>query len=172
MTPEVIEIGASPSYAHKITANLWIGSAPPITGTHEACAVFPALEFDTLVLCAYEYQPHENLFNIDDVFHAPMYDIMAPITRSQAAIAIRAAKHVMWRLDTGNKVLVTCLAGRNRSGLICALALCFGKSKMSVYDAVTLIRTARGSNALMNPYFIEFLESITAITAIETIDEM
>lgn len=120
-----------------------------------------AADFDTLVLCASEYQPHGGLFAVAETLHAPMDDEFDHMTLGRGKEAVFAARAVVKRLEAGSRVLVTCLAGRNRSGLVCALALCFGRPRMSAKEAVRLVRAARGGNALANPFFVRFLESLT-----------
>lgn len=153
---------SSPSFAHNVLGGLWIGNAPPVKSMHEDGVDFGSLaNFDTLILCAQEYQPEAGLFDVGEVVHAPMDDNPVMMTTRTASMAVRAAKHVVSALSEGKTVLVTCLAGRNRSGLVCALALCFGPPKMTADDAIRTVRGARGNHALANPLFVKFLRSLT-----------
>lgn len=61
--------------------------------------------------------------------------------------------HAAWK--NGNKVLVRCQAGLNRSGLTAALVLM--KDGYSAKDAINLLRTNRTKWALCNRQFEEFL---------------
>lgn len=115
-----------------------------------------AKEFDGLALCAMEYQ-HGDLFPGVDVVRAALNDDGSPMTRDEAFSAVSAAGRVISWLRGGNRVLVTCMQGRNRSGLVCALALCKGAG-LSLDKAVEAIRAARGDGALRNPYFLRFLQ--------------
>jgi hypothetical protein len=76
--------------------------------------------FEVVVLCAEEWQP--NLPGVETI-HAGFDDDHQGLDRRQAKIAFAAAKKTAQRLAAGRKTLVTCWAGRNRSGLVCALAL-------------------------------------------------
>ena len=159
---EITVIESSPTFAHRVLDELWIGNAPAIQSAHEDGDVRPLSDdFDTLVLCAAEYQPDGDLFSIEEVVHAPMFDAFEPVSQRNAALIVKTARMVVDRLVEGKRVLVTCLAGRNRSGLVCALALCFGPPKVSAVDAIRLVREARGSHALANPFFVKFLDSLT-----------
>jgi len=61
----------------------------------------------------------------------------------------------------GLKTLVHCTAGHNRSGLIVGSYLILGKS-MTPYDAVALIRSKRGPEALSNLTFERYLMGLHA----------
>lgn len=147
---ETITIEAEPSSAWRVRENLWIGNAPP---TKEALR---AAGFDCVVLMAQEYQPTNCFFGVDTV-HAPIDD--AQLNRVEAQLAMGAARDVIVKLRQGRRVLVTCMAGLNRSGLVCALALVFGNG-MAPDDAVALLRAVRGPGALSNPHFVEFVRRI------------
>lgn len=157
----MIKIDSGPSFAYQVLDELWIGNAPSIVSMHEDNIGTPlAADFDTLVLCAAEYQLAAELFAMGEVIHAPMDDLFAPMTKQLAITALEAARHTISRLVSGKRVLVTCLAGRNRSGLVCALALCLGPPRLPSDKAITLIRAARGPHALANPFFVRFLKSL------------
>jgi hypothetical protein len=141
---------ASSSTANEVCRRLWMGGCPPPdfrVGRH----------FDCLVLAAREYQVPW-LFPGVRTALAVMDDDGSPMTREEAAEAVRAAgKTIRW-LSQGMRVLVTCFAGRNRSGLITALALCKGGG-LDPDRAIYAIRMARGPDAFRNPYFEAFLRS-------------
>lgn len=122
--------------AHEIAPGLWQGSRPPpgnFLRNHG---------FRALVLCAMEHQPQGAAYPGIQVFHAPMDDgwvapgdiryaqtrfaRSAPRDASPSVLhALRAAHHVAGRVSQGIKTLVTCNEGRNRSGLVNAIALTF-----------------------------------------------
>ena len=158
----MLQIDPGPAFAYQVLDGLWIGSAPPIRSAHEDnnSSLVGMAAFDTLILCAAEYQPSPGLFPVRETISAPMEDAFEPISDINATAATKAAKHVIARLSDKKQVLVTCLAGRNRSGLVCALALCFGNPKMSAVAAIESVRKARGHYALANPFFVEFIKSI------------
>jgi len=92
----------------------------------------PKFKFDSIVLCARELQPYNRpeIFPNGlrtfpsgiDVYCASLDDHDGP-TRDEAHRAVEAAKYVIDMLDEGQRVLVSCAAGRNRSGLVTALVL-------------------------------------------------
>ena len=132
----------------KLTDNLWMGGAPsPFVRIHDY--------FDGLALCADEYQP--NCFPDVSMIRALIKDDGSPMTRQERIEAARAAGKVIKLINDGGRVLVTCYAGMNRSGLVCAVTLCKGPDKMNVDDAIKLIRKARGKYALSNTDFVDFL---------------
>jgi protein-tyrosine phosphatase len=63
--------------------------------------------------------------------------------------------YVRWK--SGDRVLVRCQAGLNRSGLVTALILI--KDGMSADQAIKTIRTHRGPDALFNRSFADWLVS-------------
>lgn len=71
--------------------------------------------------------------------------------------------HSEWK--AGNRVLVRCQAGWNRSGLVMALVL--QKEGLSAREAVSLIRARRDGHPLCNNEFVKWLLSFD-----ETVDEM
>jgi protein-tyrosine phosphatase len=113
--------------------------------------------FDGLVLCAYEYQP--GCFPDVSTIWAPIRDDGSPMTREEQIEAVKAAGKVIRLIKEGMRVLVTCYAGLNRSGLVCTIVLCKGPSQMDVDDAIELIKEARGSYALSNSDFVDFLRA-------------
>jgi protein-tyrosine phosphatase len=59
------------------------------------------------------------------------------------------------RWKSGDRVLIRCQAGLNRSGLVLALILI--KDGVAPEDAINLIRTHRGPDALFNLNFANWL---------------
>ena len=131
--------------ASQIIPNLWQGGLVPrghIQGV------------DVLVLCAMEHQPRSaELPGVRMVVHAPMDD--AEPSLEEVVTARQAAAHVAHALRHGRRVLVTCAQGRNRSGLVSALALT--RLGASPDQAIRLVRRARGANALSNPHFVDVI---------------
>ena len=125
---------------------LMIGSAPS-PGSAET---FP-YGIRVLVLTAEEYQLPSVLFPGLHVVHAPFDDTPAP-SRLHLRIAREAARRSAQYIRDGVPVLVTCRAGRNRSGLVCALALRnIGLSPVKATDLVVKNRMG----ALTNPTFLK-----------------
>lgn len=134
--------------ATSIAPQLYQGRVPP-NGRALADA-----RFTMLVLAAREYQPRSaNFPGLRVVLHVPLNDD-AP-TPNEVAAAMNASTYVVDEIKRGGKVLVTCLQGRNRSGLISALALrkLYGFSGKQVLSQVQTMR----SNALTNPWFQQLL---------------
>lgn len=75
----------------------------------------------------------------------------------------RAVGKVVTALRRGSKVLVTCNQGRNRSGLVSALALLQISPKFSPNSVIKLIKDRRvapsGKEALTNPDFCELIQT-------------
>lgn len=135
-----------------IAPKLWIGSqAQP--GPHMRAA-----GFDFLVLCAQEWQPPARVFPGVRVHHAPFDDSVEGLTPREEKIAHAAARKVISRLRRGQRCLVTCWAGRNRSGLVTALALA-GVSHMTPAQAGDRVQRLR-HNALSNERFMEHLRGV------------
>jgi hypothetical protein len=134
-----------------IAGNLWQGGPPP-EGTALA-----EQGFDMLVLCAEEHQPSSSQFPGLTVVRAPNDDRPKgpPPTADEVLIAHLAAKTVAKSLFKGRKVLVTCMQGRNRSGLVSGLAMVMlGESAAPVIQRIR----ERRENALTNPYFVEIIK--------------
>lgn len=146
--------------ASEIAPNLWQGGFPLEPGRLRQAG------FNVLVLCAEELQPEP----VDDhlerlgliVIHAPMNDVEmdGEELKKTFNIASKAAHEVVEHLKAGRKVLVTCIAGRNRSGFVSALSLILHHG-MSGKDAAERVRKMR-ANALTNESFSKLLERIPA----------
>jgi protein-tyrosine phosphatase len=134
--------------ASLIVPGLYQGSAPA-PGPELA-----RLGFKGLILCADEYQLPAEAFPGLRVIHAPNDDSGREPTRLEIFRAWRAAAVVAQEVARRRAVLVTCAQGRNRSGLVSALALCL--MGMKGRDAIALVR-ARRANALTNPAFNAYL---------------
>lgn len=140
--------------ANEIIPGLWMGGKPPVG---------PGLSkyIDVLVLMAKDFQPSSKLFPDITVLHAPMTDDHNGMPAGDSDTAMNTAMRVAKLVKQGKRVLVTCWAGRNRSGLVTALALMLLK-KMNPDQAVGLIRAARSELAMRNPHFNNMLVVIYA----------
>lgn len=145
---EVLRFPNHPSVFNRISGNLWMGEYP--SPDYDLSQYF-----DCLVLAAREYQISE-CFKLK-VICAPLKDDEEPMTKLEMVTAVKAAAEVINCLKKNQRVLVTCWAGRNRSGLITAMALCKGPNQMPLKTAITLIRMVRGRAALSNQSFVRFL---------------
>lgn len=133
-----------------IAERLYMGSAPlPQDDLH----------VDVVALCAEEYQP--KWLRVPHVIYGGFDD--AEIDAETLYEAGVMAKQVGAAIRAGKRVLVTCMQGRNRSGLVVALVLVHYYG-LSGEDAVTLIRKRRGRLALSNDRFRAFLKSYNPMT--------
>lgn len=129
-------------------ANLWQGSAPPL-GPDLARA-----GFTVLFLMAEEFQPRAASFpGLKAVYHVPIDDGKLE-TRDLVRVK-RAARRAADALRQGERVLVTCWMGRNRSGLLSALALA-DYLDVSPCNVARVIQRAR-LGALTNEHFQRYL---------------
>ncbi len=106
--------------------------------------------FTMIVLCAEECQPKLPRFRGRVL--RPAFDDTARPTERELARARAAALEVAKEITRGGRVLVTCAAGLNRSGLVVGLALNH-VTKLTADQIITRIRAARGEHALCNPTF-------------------
>jgi hypothetical protein len=153
-----------------IHSGLWQGSWPP-PGDWLA-----RRGFSTVVLCAMEYQPpryvHPHFGMVPgvkaanpwpgvEVIYAPNdddFDERPP--REVLRLAIKAGRMVANRLAEKRKVLTTCNQGKNRSGLVSAIALHFHLG-ISGEEATRIVQTKR-TGGLRNPQFIACLAKLRA----------
>ena len=73
---------------------------------------------------------------------------------------VRAARWAYERWQSGDRVLVRCQAGLNRSGLVTALVLMLAGTPAG--DAIALIRARRSPAALINASFVGWLHQEAA----------
>lgn len=142
-TPNPLGIDAT-----QLTRGLWIGSKPEIGRAVGESG------FDLLVLCAEEYQPSDWDFPGVDVIHAPFDDNDIGPLPQEKEIACKAAQKVSAALIKGQNVFVSCVAGRNRSGYVCGMALV--NNGLKPLQAIQLIR-GRRRNALTNQHFVSLI---------------
>jgi Dual specificity phosphatase, catalytic domain len=131
---------------NRIAPKLYMGCAPPPGNWWQG-------KFGVIVFCAKEYQPSDEGF--PRVIRCPIDD--ANINGRDAMKAVQAAREVCKALHAGQRVLVTCMQGRNRSGLVTALALIM--NGVSAQSAIQMIQSAR-PNALTNPSFVWWLNRL------------
>jgi protein-tyrosine phosphatase len=110
------------------------------------------------VLAAREYQPADREFPGVRVVRANLDDSGPPMTNAEWRSALQAAEQAAFWRARGMRVLTTCHAGLNRSGLVSALML-HRLSGMSGPRAIELVRAAR-PGALNNQYFTAALRRI------------
>lgn len=161
-----------------ITKGLYQGMAPPCGPALRASGI------DTIILCAEEWQPPRNVdpacavvlgyrpglpaYPGVNVVYAPADDDFDnPPSASVIQLASKAASIAAVRAAQGGKVLVTCWMGRNRSGLVTALALhaLTGMSGSQIIQHIKRVRPV----ALSNPQFRAALSKIQASPAAPTV---
>lgn len=130
---------------------LWQGGCPPPGDT------LARQGWKSLVLCAEEWT-NAGLYQDIEVLCAPNQD-NGLLTQKQWERARSAARWVARRIEQNQKVLVTCMAGLNRSGLVTALVL---HERMGWCGArcVSHVKQARDEFALTNPAFVNALLSL------------
>lgn len=136
--------------ATEIDPNLYQGREP----RHSV----DAKDFDALVLCWEEGQPQWPRFSAFAIYHCPLQDDQRTMRSGDEAKAAAAARWIIAKLDEGKRVLVTCMQGMNRSGLVTALTL-HHRLGISGREAIKRIRSRR-PGALYNPAFVAYLESL------------
>jgi protein-tyrosine phosphatase len=62
------------------------------------------------------------------------------------------------RWQAGDKLLIRCQAGMNRSGLVTALVLM--RAEYSAAEAIELLRAKRSEVVLFNDHFVDYLVSL------------
>lgn len=126
----------------KVADNLWIGGNPVDVMKYQyVIAVNHAPKY---------HIPHGTwavVYPFDDAAWLPDLD------------KLNALADMVNDFSSKGPTLVHCSAGLNRSALVIALALI--KRGMTAGDAISLIRAKRGSDALHNTTFTEWLSALT-----------
>lgn len=110
----------------------------------------PYPEFSMIVLCSAEHQPE--LPRFAGKVLRPRFNDGSFLTKAERTRVAHTVDLVAKELVDGGRVLVTCSAGLNRSGLVTGLALC-ASTDLTTKQIVDRIRSARGPFALGNLYF-------------------
>lgn len=120
--------------------------------------------FDTVVFSAEEAQPRFRLPSGKLALYAPLDDdIYRPLPRAVGAELHPLAVNLATQARGGRKVLITCMQGKNRSGLITALTLLKLYPTWTPEQAIAIIRRNRklpdGSQALGNTMFEMYIRA-------------
>jgi protein-tyrosine phosphatase len=134
--------------ASNVATRLWVGAAPPFDRD------LPT--FDTMVLCAAELQPERVAFH-GLLIRCPIPD--DALNQVELTRVLLASMAVANSIARGDRVLVTCAQGLNRSALVAALAL-HRLTRMSSRELIVHMRLRRHPNALFNPHFQEILHRL------------
>lgn len=137
-----------PVDAHLVAPRLYVGSRPR-PGRYRW--------FNTVVLCAKEYQPPSYAYPGMTVIRIPLVDDpWHPLSDVDQALVVANAKTVARYLNAGACVLSTCWMGLNRSALVAAIAMQLAFD-MPAEEAIQQIRETRSPDALSNPQFEKFV---------------
>lgn len=139
---------------NEIVPNLWMGGM--LYGpTAEPCK--PSQEdFDVCVSMA--GRGHPTLQLPDTKFFHSFLIPDGVLHAEEKTFVHEAVVRVINHMHRGNKVLVRCQAGYNRSGLVVALAL-IDMDYGDPDDIIALIREKRSKWALCNPRFVDYIKS-------------
>lgn len=137
----------TPIDADPVYHRLWMGGRPPVDKEMRSLGA--------VVLGAAEYQPV--MAYKGALLRCPIEDHCPTANELAMAEASAAKAAQIWK--QGGRVLVTCYAGRNRSGLVTGLILLRVTRKSSA-EVIEMIRAARGQNALTNRHFVRVLEAV------------
>lgn len=136
--------------AHKIADRLYQGGRPPPGDGLKNAGI------DVLVLCAEEWQD-ATMYPGVTVIHAPGDDDRRLSTLFRCLPTWQAAaRQVIEHLKAGRTVLVTCMQGLNRSGMVTALAL----RELTGWSGQVIVKHIqdRRPNALFNDTFAHYIE--------------
>lgn len=136
----------TPLDASAVARRLWVGGAPPLDRD------LP--DFDVLFLCASEIQPPAVAFSRELVRVPLRDDVLTPYELKRAIIG---GTQVAEALRRGQRVLVTCHQGRNRSALVAGLGIGL-VTRMTTPQIVRLMRERRHPAALGNAHFVDVLQ--------------
>jgi protein-tyrosine phosphatase len=112
------------------------------------------------MLCSDTYQPPDSAFPGVQVVRRPFMDRPFSVQPEAQALALEAGELVYKCMARGMRCLVTCNEGRNRSGLVCAIAL--AEAGMDPRQASQYIRDRR-LGALTNMDFRGLLDRIQKV---------
>lgn len=139
----------------KIWTNLYQGSFPPAGDT------LASKGFNVLVLCADEHQ-NASLYPGVKVILAPGDDDIRieRLVKHSLDTWLSAADEIAQHITTGDKVLVTCMAGMNRSGFVVAVVLnkLFGWSGAKCVQHVRQRRAYALSNKTFSTWLLDNLK--------------
>lgn len=137
--------------AHKISESLYQGGFPPPGDGLQKSGI------DVLVLCAKEWQDESNRsYPGVHVIRCGGEDRLEPhILRTYLGGWQHAARLVVRHIRDGKNVLVTCMAGQNRSGIVTAMAL-RELTMLPGHEIVDHIQRSR-PHALNNETFAKFI---------------
>ncbi|MBW2673161.1 MAG: dual specificity protein phosphatase family protein [Deltaproteobacteria bacterium] len=117
--------------------------------------------FKVLVLAAEEHQPTADHFPAVRVIRFPLDDGPQPWSAQQIMALRRLSGWLAQAVSAGQRVLVTCQMGLNRSGIVTA-ATVMQLTGAPALDVVEMMRRRRDPYVLCNDAFVEILRTEVA----------
>lgn len=111
--------------------------------------------FDRIV-SLYKWERYAYDFTKTELYEFTMYDSSGEVDGTTVELAANAALDA---LERGDKVLVHCQAGINRSNLVAAVVL-MRLLDISANDAITMLREGRSHLVLANKTFENYLRAL------------
>ena len=145
-------------WQNEIVPRLHVGGAPFYRGV----ANYDVGDYDTIVLCAdnFQYAGRDlDLFGGTELLRCPFVD-GAHISVSEWRQIRLTANTVAIRHKHGERILVTCAAGVNRSAFVTALAMLEIWPALTAEEVIATIRKQRKldfGEALFNQTFVELI---------------
>jgi len=135
---------------NKITENLWQGAIPP------KGEILAKKGFQVVVLCADENQDAAGYPGLEVICAPGDDDERVHRMERDLKVWIPASQQVVEAVRQGKKVLVTCMAGLNRSGMVTALAL----RELTGWSGPAIVKhvKARRPYALCNSTFEKYIK--------------
>ncbi len=118
--------------------------------------------FHALVLFDDTFQPPRTSFPGVRVLKCPFVDSRTlPITPEVMEVVLKTARRVARRVARGERVLVTCFAGQNRSGLVVAHAL----HKLTGWSGNRIVRHIQNVRqpSLTNAVFVRLIAQLPGV---------
>ncbi len=137
----------------EILPNLFQGGTDDNDVIHVAHASYKRrsdMPFDSIITMYAWARPAD--WNVQELRYGIPDNLISDIDLNRLRKAVDFA-HQQWK--SGDRVLIRCQAGLNRSGLVLALVLI--KEGYSPDQAIDLIRANRGEDALCNSHFEQWL---------------
>jgi len=141
------DMAKAPPYT-KVHKNLFIGSKRALTA--------PDADFDVYISAAEEIKPPRSIMDAFDAYHIPLKDKPWEFEQHPEELQrlVITAHDIAVLVKHGNRVLIFCHMGMNRSGLMAALTLM--NLGYTAKQAVAAIRKRHGC-ALSNSSFVRAL---------------
>ena len=137
---------------NEVVPGLWQGGHDVISQDREACVVGDEFDLVVSLVSRAGYGP------APEVEHLVLRMADAGIDPALGVRLDELAERIAAEVGSGNRVLVRCSGGLNRSGMLVAAALV--KQGRTPDEAIGLVRAARGPWALTNPGFVAHVRTL------------